>query len=137
MSNLELITNKHVDNSENKMEFETFKDLIMYYQTSIRNVALTTAVSFAALGYSRYYRGKSKLYAIGMCIVSLCILISSNIINYFLYNSLHQYRELEKFKNINELIIVNYLFMISHIIAILFGFYTLYRLILNKKFMNE
>ena len=38
----------------------------MMYQTSIRNVALTTAVSFAAPGYSRFYRGKSKLYAIGM-----------------------------------------------------------------------
>ena len=62
MSNLELITNKVNTNSQNKMEFETFKDLIMYYQTSIRNVALTTAVSFAALGYSRFYRGKSKLY---------------------------------------------------------------------------
>ena len=40
------------NNKKENLEFESYKDLIMYYQTSIRNVALTTAVSFAALGYS-------------------------------------------------------------------------------------
>ena len=30
MSNLELITNKDNDNNQNKMQFETYKDLMMY-----------------------------------------------------------------------------------------------------------
>ena len=94
---------ENFDNTTNK--FESYKDLVMFYQTTIRNVALTTAVSFAALGYSRFYRGKSNLYAQGMVIVSLCILISSSILNYFLYNSVIEYSKLKKFNNISELLI--------------------------------
>ncbi len=126
---------ENFDNTTNK--FESYRDLIMFYQTTIRNVALTTAVSFAALGYSRFYRGKSKLYAQGMVVVSLCILISSSILNYFLYNSVIEYSKLKNFNNINELIIINYLFMLSHVIAIIFAFYTLYRLYTNKLFKND
>ena len=120
------------DNTTNK--FESYRDLVMFYQTTIRNVALTTAVSFAALGYSRFYRGKSNLYAQGMVIVSICILIASTILNYFLYNSVIEYSKLKKFNNINELLIVNYLFMLAHSIAIFFAFYTLYRLYSNNMF---
>ena len=123
------------DNTTNK--FESYKDLVMFYQTTIRNVALTTAVSFAALGYSRFYRGKSKLYAQGMVAVSLCVLISSSILNYFLYNSVIEYSKLKKFNNINELLIINYLFMLAHTIAIFFAFYTLYRLYSNNLFKSE
>ena len=123
---------ENFDNTTNK--FESYKDLVMFYQTTIRNVALTTAVSFAALGYSRFYRGKSKLYAQGMVIVSLCILISSSILNYFLYNSVIEYSKLKKFNNINELLIINYLFILAHTIAIIFAFYTLYRLFTNNTF---
>ena len=126
---------ENFDNTTNK--FESYKDLVMFYQTTIRNVALTTAVSFAALGYSRFYRGKSKLYAQGMVIVSLCILISSSILNYFLYNSVIEYSKLKKFNNINELLIINYLFILAHTIAIIFAFYTLYRLFTNNTFIRH
>ena len=90
MSNLELITNKDTDNSQDKMHFETFKDLMMYFQTSIRNVALTTTVSFAALGYSRFYRGKNQLYVSGMVLVSL-LLLRPSLCNplFILPSSLH------------------------------------------------
>ena len=121
---LEKTTNK---NSNSDLEFESYKDLIMYYQTSLRNVALTTAVSFAALGYSRFYREKSKMYTSGMVFVSLLIIIASFILNYYLYNSIQKYGKINKTKKINNLKIVNILFFTSHIIAILFAFYTLYR----------
>ena len=39
---------------------ETEKDLLMFYQTSLRNVGLFTSISLALLGYSRFYRGKNK-----------------------------------------------------------------------------
>ena len=117
-------TNK---NSNTDLEFESYRDLIMYYQTSIRNVALTTAVSFAALGYSRFYRGKSKMYTSGMVFVSLLIIVASFILNYHLYNSIQKYKDLTKTKQIGNWEIVNILFFVSHAVAIFFAFYTLYR----------
>ena len=119
-------------NSE--MDFNNFKELIMYYQTSIRNVALTTAVSFAALGYSRFYRGKSKMYVTGMVFVSLLIIIASFILNYRLYNSIQKYKNIEKTQKIKNWEAVNILFFISHIVAILFVFYTLFRVSTGNTF---
>jgi hypothetical protein len=116
--------------------FESYKDLIMFYQTTIRNVAITTAVAFAALitalGYSRFYRGKSKIYAIGMVVVSLCILIASGIINFFLYKSVIDYSKEIKINTMSELLIVNYLFMLSHFITMFFVIYTCYRFYSNN-----
>jgi len=135
MSNINFLEkiNKPIDKNNN-LEFESYKDLIMYYQTSIRNVALTTAVSFAALGYSRFYRGKSKMYTMGMVLVSLLIIIASFILNYHLYNSIQKYKNLSKTKQIANWEIVNILFFISHAIAILFAFYTLYRVTTGTTF---
>ena len=86
---------ENFDNTTNK--FESYRDLVMFYQTTIRNVALTTAVSFAALGYSRFYRGKSKMYTSGMVFVSLLIICASFILNYYLYNSIQKYKDLTTF----------------------------------------
>ena len=41
---------------------DTEKDLLMFYQTSLRNVGLFTSVSLALLAVSRYYRGKTILF---------------------------------------------------------------------------
>jgi len=128
---LEKTTNK---NSNSDLEFESYRDLIMYYQTSIRNVALTTAVSFAALGYSRFYRGKSKMYTSGMVFVSLLIIVASFILNYHLYNSIQKYKDLTKTKQIGNWEIVNILFFVSHAFAIFFAFYTLYRVSTGNTF---
>jgi len=134
MSNLELITNKDSDNSQDKMEFETFKDLIMYYQTSIRNVALTTAVSFAALGYSRFYRGKSKLYVSGMVLVSLLILSCSFLLNLFLYDDIQKYINNPKYKTIEKWSNINKVFMVIHAFTIFFAIYTFYRVLTGNTF---
>ena len=106
----------------------------MFYQTTIRNVALTTAVSFAALGYSRFYRDKSLIYTAGMTLVSLLILIISFRLNFYLYTIVQDYKNLEEFNNSTKLEILNILFMVVHSISILFAMYTLYRLIYNKRF---
>jgi hypothetical protein len=134
MSNLELITNKDSDNSQDKMEFETFKDLIMYYQTSIRNVALTTAVSFAALGYSRFYRGKSKLYVSGMVLVSLLLLTCSFLLNLFLYDDIQKYINNPKYKAIEKWSNINKVFFIIHTFTIFFAIYTFYRVFTGNTF---
>ena len=116
------------------MQFENYKDLVMYYQTTIRNVFLSTAVSFAALGYSRFYRGKSKLYANSLCLISLLIIIASFSMNFNLYHSLNNYKNNEKFLDINRWTVVNKLMFITHILLIFFAFYTLYRLYFNVEF---
>lgn len=134
MSNLELITNKDSDNSQNKMQFETYKDLMMYFQTSIRNVALTTAVSFAALGYSRFYRGKSKLYVSGMVLVSLLILSCSFLLNLFLYHDIQKYINNPKYKAIEKWSNINKVFFIVHAFTIFFAIYTFYRVLTGNTF---
>jgi len=117
------------------LELQSNKDILMYYQTTIRNVALTTAVSFAALGYSRYYRGKSAMYSSGLSLISLFIVICSFIININLYSLITNHNKIDpSLTSANNFLIVNILFMISHSIIILFGLYTFYRLITGNKF---
>jgi hypothetical protein len=56
------------------MEF-SFKDTLMFYQTSLRNVGLYTSISLALLGVSRFYRGKdNKVYNIIFIILSMVAL---------------------------------------------------------------
>ena len=99
------------------LELQSNKDVLMYYQTTIRNVALTTAVSFAALGYSRFYRGKSTMYASGLVLVSLLIISTSYIININLYNLIINHNKNDiSLTSANNLLSVNILFIISHII---------------------
>ena len=117
------------------LELQSNKDILMYYQTSIRNVAITTAVSFAALGYSRFYRGKSSLYSSGLTLVSLLIIAASCILNINLYNLMEQHARVDNsLTSANNYLIVNKIFMICHSMIILFGLYTFYRLITGKKF---
>ena len=119
------------DNEKNEI-FSNEKELLMYFQTSIRNVALTTAVSFAALGYSRFYRDKGRLYSAGMTFVSFLIILCSTLLNLFLFNSIQEY--LNTNKEINRLSTINKLFILVHSVLIFFALYTFIRLMYNKKF---
>ena len=119
------------DNEKNEI-FSNEKELLMYFQTSIRNVALTTAVSFAALGYSRFYRDKSRLYSAGMTFVSFLIILCSTLLNLFLFNSIQEY--LNTNKEINRLSTINKIFIVVHSVLIFFALYTLIRLMYDKKF---
>jgi len=127
-------TGKNNQNENSNLKLETFKDLIMYYQTSVRNVALTTAVSFAALGYSRFYRGKNKMYTVGLAFISVLLLTCSTLLNSLLYNSLQPYLKHPKYKDIEQWIIINKIFFVIHFSLLLFGLYTVYRLFTDKTF---
>jgi formate-dependent nitrite reductase membrane component NrfD len=120
--------------SENDPQFSTYKDLIMYYHTSIRNVGLTTAVAFAALGYSRFYRGKSPMYTMGMTAVSILLLVCSVILNLNLYNDIQKYIDLDEYSDIEKWTNINKLFILIHAIALFFGLYTFYRLSTGKSY---
>ena len=101
------------DNKNNKV-FGSTKEFLMYYHTSLRNVGLTTAISFAAAGYSRFYRGKSKLYSVGMLLVSFLLLTISFVINNLLRNHLLEYKD--EINEIENWLIINNIFMVVHYI---------------------
>jgi hypothetical protein len=63
---------------------ETEKDIIMMYHTSLRNVGLFTSVSFAALGHSRFYRGKNRIYNVFLILASLIFMFCSLMMNWYL-----------------------------------------------------
>jgi len=139
MSEINLETNANNDKKENtkKAVFETKKDLIMYYQTSIRNVFLSTAVSFAALGYSRFYRDKSKIYTVGMTVVSLLLILCSFMLNVFLYNHINEYMKKLDFMELNKWLNINRLAILMHVLLLFFVIYTLYRLAFNRRFASS
>ena len=113
--------------------FKDIDDLIMYYHSSLRNIATLNALSFAALVYSRHYRGKNKLYDLGLTSISLLMLVSSCLLNVFLLNSINKHGKQEKFKEINKLKNINIIFVFVHLLLIPLGIYTIIRIIRNKK----
>lgn len=110
---------------------ETHKNIMMFYHTTLRNVGLYTSISFGALGYSRYYRGKSQTYNIGLIIIGLVFNLIAFTINYYLLNDmksfLHVYKEDQDASLLLDkwMLIPNVVFGIQ-IILFLFGAYTLF-----------
>jgi hypothetical protein len=85
---------------------KTDKDLLMYFHTSFRNVGLYTSMSFAALGYSRFYRDKNELYNIYLIISSLIFISSSLYVCFNLSRDISHYQkevEGERIKNFTPL----------------------------------
>ena len=108
--------------------------ILTYYHTSLRNVGLYTTISFGALGYSRFYRGKSKLYSVGMIIISLVFLLIASLLNILLYNTIQEYINKEEYKHIEKWVVVNKIMLILHTLLIFFAGYTLFRLYTGNKF---
>jgi len=70
---------------------QTEKDHLMYFSTALRNIGLFTSISFAALGYSRYYRSKNAIHNIYLILVSLFFLLASIYIAYYLVQDIEQF----------------------------------------------
>lgn len=118
--------------------FDSPKAVLMYYHSTLRNVGLFTSVSFGALAYSRYYRGKSKVYAGGLVAISIAFLAISFFINNTLNDVLTEYVKDEEVKNkhLMELIPVSKTIYFIHAFLFLLSIWTLYRMITNKMFGN-
>lgn len=76
------------------------KDLMMLYQTTLRNVGLFTSVSLALLVYSRYYRAKrNRLYNVAFIILSMAsLMVSLRVLHHMLYD----HRQFFQYLNDNE-----------------------------------
>ena len=56
----------------------SFKEILMFYHSSLRNVGLYTSISLALLGSSRFYRGKdNQLYNLVFLIISIATLLAA------------------------------------------------------------
>jgi hypothetical protein len=122
------------ESKDKSLIFQNPKDLMMFYHTSTRNVGLFTSISLAILSYSRFYRGKSKLYSSGLVVISTIFVLISLLINLKLYNLLIEYSKLEEYSYINNWIIINKIIFGIQYSLILFSFYTFFRLFFNKSF---
>lgn len=81
---------------------ETEKDLLMYLQTTLRNMGLYTSLSYGSLGYSRYYRDKEKIYNIYLIIVALVFNFITIYIGTCLIIDINKFDSKLKSKNIKK-----------------------------------
>ena len=106
---------------------ETERDLLMFYQTTLRNVGLYTSLSFAALGYSRFYRGKSKLYNVALIIFSIVILWIAIYLTKYLIEDFERYQLKVKSVEANKWLLLPKTVYYFNIGVGLLGVYTLFR----------
>ena len=118
------------------MAFGTVDDILMFYHTAIRNVALFTSVSLALLGYSRFYRGKRRLYNISFIGLSLLFVISALMIGISLLVDIHDMINAQESTSGTDFtftsktvsfIAVPYILSSADVIIGIFGLYTLFR----------
>tara|TARA_B100001778_G_C18594922_1_gene634182 strand:- start:2060 stop:2455 length:396 start_codon:yes stop_codon:yes gene_type:complete len=116
-----------------EFEFSNERDLHLYFQTTIRNVALTTAVSIAVLGYSRYYRGKNyTTYNILLVLSSLILLSISFFLNISLLKIINRHNNSNTYISIFNFKFVNYMAILLHFILIGLCVTTFYRSLFMK-----
>ena len=58
--------------------------VLNYYHTALRNMGLYTSIALAALGYSRFHRGKNFTINVIMIVISLIFTLLSVTIGIFL-----------------------------------------------------
>ena len=106
--------------------FDSAEALNEYYQSTLRNIALTTSIVFAVLSYSRFHIKLNKNYFIAMYVITGLLLIISFYLNYYLYNLLESYKNNKNYDNVTKLNILNIIFFIIHIIIILFMLHSIF-----------
>lgn len=111
---------------------ETEKDILMFYQTSLRNVGLYTSISFALLASSRFYRGKNKMINILFILLSLSILLCSITMCKYLIDDLKNMKQnLDEIKYLNKWETIPQIIYYVNIVVGLIGATTLFKQILK------
>ena len=111
---------------------ETQKDLLMYFQTSLRNMGLYTSLSFGALGYSRFYRGKNPIYNIYFILVSLVFTTITIYIGINLLKDLTSFNKKIKSSYIYKWELLPKVILFFNFGGLIFGLFTLYNEIISK-----
>ena len=102
--------------------------ILQLYHTSMRNVGLYTSISFAALGYSRYHRGKTFFLNILLIFISMVFTIIALIICHFLIKDLSYFSEKD---DISEDLILKWnmlphIMLYTNIVLLLASLYVFY-----------
>ena len=103
------------------------KNLLMYYNTSLRNIFLTMGTSFGCLGYSRFYRGKQKIYNITLIVIAIIVACFSMFIAKNLVLDIKQYLAKKKAPIVEKWLMIPETMVYVQIVLILLAFFTLYR----------
>lgn len=106
----------------------TEKDLLMYYHSCIKTVGMYTSLSFGALAYSRFYRGKENyLYNLILVLVSLCLTLVSLFNSYYFMLYFDEFQEKLNLKNLKTFKYVPKLLLGINSILLLLGTFTFLR----------
>ena len=115
----------------------TAKDLMMMYQTTLRNVGLYTSISLALLGYSRFYRGKGMMiYNISFILISMiCLFIAINILTHMRHDHAIMFEKLDDADKemLGKWYQIPMFAQVMLYSVMTFSLYTLYRQIRDKK----
>ena len=106
---------------------ETERDLLMYYQTTLRNTGLFTTLSFAALSYSRYYRGKGHLFNVSLIIVSMIFMTITLILARYLVEDSIKWKKEINTKSIDKYLLLPRVIFVVNALLLVLAFYTLIR----------
>lgn len=120
---------------EKELGVFSFKDVVMLYHTNLRNVGLFISISLAMLGYSRYYRDKSKLYNVSFIVISIGFLFIATYIDYVLITTQNKLRENMKpstKKYMEELNMIPIYILCLNLLVMLFSIYSFQRELSSK-----
>ena len=116
---------------------ETEKDLLMYFQTCLRNMGLYTSLSFAALGYSRFYRDKNLTHNLYLIIFSIVFTFVTLYIGYYLIKDLNSFNKKVKSNYLSKWLFLPKLIMFFNIGAVILAIITLHSEIDSKTSLSS
>lgn len=114
-----LFIDYHLEQSTN-VKFESEKELLMYYHTTLRNIGLFTSIAFAALSTARVgqYNSKNNIFFVKIILFfAFAFFLMSLRMNQLLIRNISQQ---EKFKRKNsEILFIPYGIFLLNLILLL------------------
>ena len=124
------VTDDRMDQTEKKIgEFDAYKimdqdDLLVYYQSALRNIGLYTSVQLAIITYSRDMKGGSQTKLLTR-FIGVCILFIAFSINFILLRDM-QIVTNEGFTLFDKWLHINYLLFTIQVALFLLSTYILF-----------
>ena len=102
--------------------------ILQLYHTSMRNVGLYTSISFAALGYSRYHRGKTFFLNVLLIFVSMVFTTVALIICYYLIKDLTYFSDKDDISHdlVSKWNLLTHIMLYTNIVLLFASLYIFY-----------
>ena len=124
------VTETRMDSAKKKIgEFDAYKimdqdDLLIYYQSALRNIGLYTSVAFAIITYSREMKGGPYIKLVTR-LIGLCLLFIAFSINFILLQDIQLVTN-AGFSLFTKWLHINILLFCIQVSLFLLSFYILY-----------